>query len=74
MMSISDPPAYGAKRRGGNADNPTFHQASMNGPAVEVYIQAMKIEIETLVAQCTRDPVARTANMNVLIGKLHKQV
>ena len=37
VMDISDPRAYAAKQRGGDADNPTFQQA-MNGPAVEEYI------------------------------------
>jgi hypothetical protein len=68
IMDVSDPPrAYAAKQRGGNADNPTFQQA-MNGPAAEEYIQAMKLEIETRIAQRTWDPVPRKPDMNVLKG------
>ena len=67
VMNLNDPRVYAAKQRGGDADNPTFQQA-MNGPAVEEYIAAMKLEVETLVAQRTWDPIPRTAGMNVLKG------
>ena len=66
-MDVSDPRAYAAKQRGGDADNPTFQQA-MNGPAADEYITAMKLEVDTLVAQRTWDPVPRTKAMNVLKG------
>ena len=67
VMDITDPRAYAAKLRGGDADNPTFQQA-MNGPEADEYIKAMKLEIDTLVAQRTWDPVPREKNMNVLKG------
>ena len=67
VMDVTDPRAYAAKLCGGDADTPTFLQA-MNGPAANEYIKAMKLEINTLVAQRTWDPDPRVKGMNVLKG------
>ena len=66
-MDIRDLRAFAAKQRGGDAKNPTFQQ-TMNGPDVEEYITAMKLEVDTLVTQRTWDPVPRVSGMNVLKG------
>jgi hypothetical protein len=67
IENISDPRMYVAKNRKDDPDLPTFHQA-INGPNAEDYIQAMKLEINTLVQQRTWTSVPRTDEMHVLKG------
>ena len=56
---------YAAKNRKDDPDMPTFHQA-VNGPNAEDYIEAMKLEVNTLVQQRTWAVIPRTPEMNVL--------
>lgn len=66
QMDISDPRLYLAKKNAANAaDNPNWFQA-MNGPNANEYIEAMKIEIDALVAQHTWDSVPRPSDRPVL--------
>ena len=44
---------------------PTFHQA-VNGPNADDYIEAMKLEVNTLVQQRTWEVIPRTSDMNGL--------
>lgn len=67
LENISDPRVYAAKQRKDDPDSPTFHQA-MNGEHAEDYIQAMKLEVNTLVQQRTWTSIPRTTSMNVLKG------
>jgi hypothetical protein len=65
LENISDPRMYAAKNRKDDPDLPTFHQA-VNGPNAQDYIEAMKLEVNTLIQQRTWAVVSRTPNMNVL--------
>jgi hypothetical protein len=67
LENISDPCMYAAKHRKDDPDSPTFHQA-INGENAEDYIQAMKLEVETLVQQRTWMTIPRTPTKNVLKG------
>jgi hypothetical protein len=49
-INISDPRVYAAKSK--DADNPSFHEA-MHGDAQEQYLEAMKVEIASLLQQRT---------------------
>ena len=52
IIDITDPRVYAAKTPGSDSDMPTFQQA-LNGPDAAEYINAMKLEIQTLVGQNT---------------------
>jgi hypothetical protein len=67
LENISDPPVYAAKQQKDDPDYPTFQQA-LNGEHAAEYIQAMKLEVSTLVQQRAWMTIPRTALMNVLKG------
>lgn len=52
VVDIVDPRVYATKVRCKDADTPTYQQA-MNGPDATEYLQAMKLEIHTLIGQRT---------------------
>ena len=53
FVDIGDPRVYATKVRGKDADSPTYQQA-MNGPdAAQYLVEAMKLEIHTLISQRT---------------------
>jgi hypothetical protein len=62
-----DPRAYAAKTHIMDPDSPSFHQA-MNGEYAEQYIQAMQLEVSTLIQQRTWSMIPRTPDLNVLKG------
>jgi hypothetical protein len=63
--NITDPRMYAAKNRKDDPDMRTFHQA-VNGPNADDYIEAMKLEVNTLVQQRTWEVIPRTSDVNVL--------
>ena len=69
LVNITDSCIYAAKRRGSNPDNPTLQQA-VHGPNSEEYVNAMKLEILTLISQKTWSSVPCSAKMNILKGTL----
>ena len=67
VMDVVDPRIYAAKIHKSNADMPTFQQA-MNGPDATEYLDAMKLEIQTLKNQNTWVTVDRPKDKAVLKG------
>ena len=67
VVNITDPRVYASKTPGSDADMPTFQHA-INGPDATEYINAMKLEIQTLVGQNTWESVSRPKNKPVLKG------
>jgi hypothetical protein len=65
VMDILDPRVYASKTPKTDADMPTFQQA-MNGPDATEYLNAMKLEIQTLKSQNTWVTVDRPNNKSVL--------
>jgi hypothetical protein len=55
-INISDPGVYAEKSK--DADNPSFHEA-MHGDAQEQYLEAMKVEIASLLQKRTWKGVPR---------------
>jgi hypothetical protein len=66
-MDTGDPRVYAAKIVRADADNPTYQQA-MNGSDAGEYINAMKLDIHTLVQQRTWESVLRPKDKHVLKG------
>ena len=66
-VNITDPRVYASKIPGSDANMPTFHQ-ELNGPDATEYINAMKLEIQTLVGQRTWKSVSRPKDKPVLKG------
>jgi hypothetical protein len=62
-----DPRVYDSKVSKPNADLPTYHQA-IHGPDASEYINAMKLEIQTLISQCTWESVPQPLDKPVLKG------
>jgi hypothetical protein len=62
-MKISDPTVYEAKSK--DAYNPSFHEA-MHGDAQEQYLEAMKVEIASLLQQRTCKGVLRQDASHVI--------
>ena len=67
VVNITDPRVYAAKTPGSDSDMPTFQQA-MNGPDASEYINAMRLEIQTLMSQHTWETVSRPKDKPVLKG------
>jgi hypothetical protein len=67
VVNITDPRVYSAKTPGSDSDMPTLQQA-MNGPAASEYIEAMRLEIQTLMSQHTWETVSRPKDKTVLKG------
>ncbi len=65
VMDVIDPRVYASKTPKDNADMPTFQQA-MNGPEAAEYLNAMKLEIQTLKSQNTWVTVDRPKDKQVL--------
>jgi hypothetical protein len=65
IMDIIDPRVYASKASKPDADMPTFQQA-MNGPDATEYLNAMKLEIQTLKSQNTWVTVDRPKDKSVL--------
>jgi hypothetical protein len=59
MIDIVDPRVYAAKVRRNDPDNPSFKQAT-EGPHASEYIEAMKLEVATLVSQRAWSAVTRS--------------
>jgi hypothetical protein len=66
-MDVIDPRVYAAKMNKNNADMPSFQQ-TMNGPDTTEYLNAMKLEIQTLKSQNTWVTVDCPKNKPVLKG------
>ena len=66
-MDVLDPRIYAAKIHKTNADMPSFQQA-MNGHDATEYLDAMKLEIQTLKNQNTWVTVDRPNTKAVLKG------
>ena len=58
---------YASKVSKPDADSPTYHQA-IHGPDASEYIDAMKLEIQTLISQRTWESVPRPLDKPVLKG------
>ena len=67
MVNITDPRVYAAKVPGSDSDMPILQQA-MNGPDASEYINAMRLEIQTLMSQHTWESVSRPKDKPVLKG------
>ncbi|KAI2509164.1 hypothetical protein MHU86_5283 [Fragilaria crotonensis] len=67
IVNITDPRVYAAKTPGTDSDMPTFQQA-MNGSEASEYINAMRLEIQTLVGQRTWEAVTRPKDKPILKG------
>ena len=67
LMDVLDPRVYASKTPKNDADMPTFQQA-MNGSDATEYMNAMKLEIQTLKSQNTWVTVDRPTNKSVLKG------
>jgi hypothetical protein len=67
LVNITDPRVYAAKKMGSDSDMPTFQQA-MNGSEASEYINAMQLEIQTLIGQHTWNVVPRPKDKRVLKG------
>ena len=67
VINITDPCVYAAKTAGSNSDMPTLQQA-MNGPDASEYINAMRLEIQTLMSQHPWETVSRPKDKPVLKG------
>jgi hypothetical protein len=63
-VDISDPRVYAAKRKS-DPDMPTFHEA-MRGDQAEQYVEAMKIEVTSLLLQKTWKPIPREEATNFI--------
>jgi hypothetical protein len=63
MIDIVDPRVYAAKVRRNDPDNPSFKQAT-EGPHASQYIEAMKLEVATLVSQRAWSAVTRLEAVN----------
>ena len=66
IENTTDPRAYASKAMKNDPDMPTFHHA-INGPFAEEYIEAMQLEVATLVQQRTWKTVPQTPDLNVLL-------
>jgi hypothetical protein len=62
-LNIADPRVYAAKVRRNDPDNPSFKQAT-EGPHASEYIEAMKLEVATLVSQRAWTAVSRKEAVN----------
>ena len=60
ILDITDPRIYATKVRSKDADTPTYQQA-MNGPDAAEYLQAMQLEIHTLIGQRTWKYIDRSS-------------
>jgi hypothetical protein len=67
LENCTDPRAYAAQTHVMDPDSPTFHQA-MNGEYAEQYIEAMQLEVSTLIQQRSWTMVPRTPGFKVLKG------
>jgi hypothetical protein len=67
ILNITDPQVYASKVSKHNADVPTYHQA-ICGPDANEYINAMKLEIQTLISQRTWESVPQPLDKPLLKG------
>jgi hypothetical protein len=67
ILGITDPRVYASKVSKPDADLPTYHQA-IHGPDASEYIDAMKLEIQTLISQRTWESVPCPLDKPVLKG------
>jgi hypothetical protein len=65
LVDIQDPRVYAAKKKNYDEDCPNLFQA-MNGEFADQYLEAMKKEIKTLIAQKTWKTVPRSETTRVI--------